>query len=364
MLQNVAFTLTGVACALPGALLPVLFLQWDWSDRRAGWFFLLIAAGLALGPFLLPRKRNSGIALGFGLTGFAALSWCLSWYPLVFALLWGLGLGAAMTGISLEVSAKGGRTSLGLMRINLLWSLGAFLAPLAVASALHTGSQRVVLSCLASICCILSIGFLSKLDSRQTAHDGPDQSFRGPFSIPLFLTLATVLSPAVEAATGAWLATFADRSFHAFRFTLAAPACFWAGLLLSRIWRSLARHQVLENARGIKAHLVFTFLGAVGLLFVYSSGGTLSCSFLLGLGLGPLYPHFLSRILTRGGGRSIFFLVGVGVALSPWATGQVSYYLHSLRMGFLVPVVAAAMLLRCGWVSVCQATDIRELDTG
>lgn len=351
------FAATGVGCALPGALLPVLLTTWRWTDHQAGWLFFFTATGAALGPFALRSSRQRSIALGYLLSGLAALAWRFSLAPVLFGFFWGLGLGTSMTGISLLSRGLVGNSSLVLLRLNFLWSVGAVLAPLLIHHALHVSSPRGVLLWAAATAAALCVATLAlprseeraaaRLPLRDNHGLQAAHSLRG---VPLALILATALAPSIEAAGGAWLATYAERSLHSVRLTLGAPACFWAGLLCSRLLGSLAE-RFSRSRQHLRFHLLLVVAAACGLVFLSPSVALLAASFLLGFGLGPLYPEFLDMVLTRGDNRTIFFLAGVGSALLPWATGMLSAASASLHVGLLVPLAGSLALLGTGWVS-------------
>jgi MFS transporter, FHS family, glucose/mannose:H+ symporter len=70
--------------------------------------------------------------------------------------------------------------------------------------------------------------------------------------------------------------------------------------------------------------------------------------FLVGFGLGPVYPLLLAIALQYSEKTPIFFVAGLGSAFLPWLTGIVSSSTASLRLGLLVPVFASVWMLALG----------------
>jgi fucose permease len=70
--------------------------------------------------------------------------------------------------------------------------------------------------------------------------------------------------------------------------------------------------------------------------------------FLVGFGLGPVYPLLLAIALQYSENTLIFVVAGLGSAFLPWATGVVSSSTASLRTGLLVPLAASILMLTLG----------------
>jgi FHS family L-fucose permease-like MFS transporter len=95
-------------------------------------------------------------------------------------------------------------------------------------------------------------------------------------------------------------------------------------------------------------------VGVLVLLSAHSPLAILSGAALTGLSLAPLFPLILALFLAEIGGSNnagwVFGFAGVGGAVLSWLTGIVSNDTGSLRIGLLVPGVAALlMLFMIGW---------------
>ncbi len=347
------FALTGVCCALPGAVLPALLRQWQLSDSGGGTLFLLIWLGSSIGALATRGVLRTSIVAGCGSTALSAAMLAFSGPILAFpaAALYGFGLGLTMTAISLQRQQRlAHRRSVELVRLNLMWAVGAFVCPALVAHALHTGSTQAVLLVIAVLFAALLVLVLLLEETAERINRQSGFSWQSWYAlrrIPLPLLLCTVLVTGIEASGGAWLATYAQRAQHALLAIVAAPTCLWGGLLASRLLGSFtALERRLEQELPV---LLIAVAGSLGAMLLFrSEASLLICALVLGFGLGPLYPIFLARVLVYRETGSIFFLAGIASALLPWLTGLLSAASRSLRAGLLVTLAGALLLLVCG----------------
>jgi fucose permease len=360
-----SFALAGFGCALPGALLPALLREWRLQDQGAGALFLVIAAGSAVGALLLVRRLLDSLLFALGLLALAA--WFIaraSSAILLTGLCWGLALGMLMTGISLLRQRDASQKGVELVRLNLLWALGACLCPVLVAHALRTGSPRGVMQLVALVSMALAAGLwlcrpeISSGDRGNASVVGGASLLRlGVGGVPAALILATVLSTGVEASGGAWLATYAERSRGGLAMVVGAPTCLWGGLLLSRGLGSL-RGAAPWLGRSLRPMLLLVAAASVGLL-VQTPLALLLSAFALGFGLGPLYPTLLARTLAYRQNGLIFCLCGIASSVMPWLTGVLSTHFVSLRAGLLVLTAGALVLLFAGFRLMASADEPR-----
>jgi fucose permease len=163
------------------------------------------------------------------------------------------------------------------------------------------------------------------------------------WTVPAGLILMTVLITGIEASAGGWLATYARRGGHGIGDTIAAPTCFWAGLLLSRLFWSIWHG--MRQAAVVRVSLALMGVASVMLVATELGWAVLAAAFCLGFGIGPTYPLLLSWALRFQRGGAIFFLAGVGSACLPWLTGLISAQHRSLRVGLAVPMVGTMVML-------------------
>ena len=98
----------------------------------------------------------------------------------------------------------------------------------------------------------------------------------------------------------------------------------------------------------LRVSLCIVLAGALILMADSATLGALPGIFLVGFGLGPVYPLLLAIALQYSENTAIFFMAGLGSALFPWLTGTVSSAAGFARVGLLVPLGASILLLALG----------------
>jgi fucose permease len=355
------FAATGVGVALPGALLPLLLRRWSLGDARGGLllfcFFLATTTGALLSRGLLNRSIARGALLtsaGAVWLGFASRDWGFG-----AMIVYGLGLGIAMTSTSLLVSHRFPvERRVEMMRLNLLWAVGACAGPwLALGGqALKAGAGTVrplhILVGLAAffVAFALWVSFAIKTLEPDTAEPVLDSAssrtaIRWPLAqIPLALLILVFCATGVESATGGWLAAYAQRLGETAKTTIGAATAFWVGLLSSRLINSL---RVLARLSERIVLPMGAGLAAIGLAILVAWPGAVASLFaalMVGLGIGPIYPLLLAIVLRKRETRGVFVIAGAGASALPLATGALSGWTHSLSAGLCVPLAVAAMM--------------------
>jgi FHS family glucose/mannose:H+ symporter-like MFS transporter len=344
------FAATGVGVALPGALLPALIERWHLGDAQSGFLFLMSFMGSSVGALLVRGSLRLRLLVGSLAIAIAAvgLGLCGGLRADAWMGLYGAGLGMTMTTISLMRQQQAARTGVEMVRLNLLWAVGALVCPSLTVRALTAGVIQPLLFGLAACFGLLAawallqddVRLLPALRNLRTAG-GFWRVFQ---AVPAGLIAMIFLITGIEASAGGWLATYARRGGHSVADTIAAPTFLWAGLLLSRMFWSMS-HRWISEANIVRGSVGLMALGAV-LLIAGGSGWTvLVAAFCLGVGIGPTYPLLLAWALHFERGGAIFFLAGLGSACLPWLTGVVSASRGSLRMGLAVPMVGCFVML-------------------
>ena len=341
------FAATGVGVALPGVLLPVMLVRWHLRDAQAGRLFLMAWIGSSLGALLVRGSLRRCLLFGTGAIacGAVALSFSGAAGADACMALYGMGLGLTMTSISLLCERHAIDKGTELIRLNLLWAIGACSCP---SLSLHAQQINDIRPMLFGLGAFFAALFLWSLFQRARDSVTTRPLFFKPWemlrSVPAGLIVMIMLITGIEASAGGWLATYAQRQGHHVAEMIAAPTCFWAGLLLSRLLWSL-RTAWVSHANVVRGSIAL--MAAAALLLVTSHGGPvlLAAAFAMGFGIGPTYPLLLAWSLGFQRSGSIFFLAGIGSACLPWLTGVSSSARHSLRIGLLVPTVATAVML-------------------
>jgi FHS family glucose/mannose:H+ symporter-like MFS transporter len=347
------FATTGVGLVLPGALLSQLLARWSLNDQQAGLLFFIFFLGSSLGAALARGRLTRAIAAGTFCI--AASSFTLSFASRVtcfFSIaLMGIGLGTTMTSISLLRSRRRPevRTS-EMARLNLVWSLGACVGPALMLRGSAAWSLDRVLYAVGTVFVLATLATSLLIEEPAPAIASTQTSWRAQISrLPLLLLLIVPLSTGIESSTGSWLAAYSRRSGLMLGGTISTVSCFWAGLLVVRFVQSY-RSVALASQR--HAFRLGTWLAAVALLLLIFGPKTEHdnivmpvSAFLVGVGLGPIYPLALSLILSCGEAGNIAFLIaGIGSSMLPLLTGVVSGRSGSLAMGLTVPLAGAIVM--------------------
>ncbi len=342
----VGFAATGVGVALPGALLPALIDRWHLGDAQSGFLFLTSFLGSSVGALLVRGSLRLRLAAGSLAIAVAAvgLGLCGGFGADEWMGVYGAGLGLTMTAISLIRQQQAARTGVEMVRLNLLWALGALVCPSLTVRALTAGVIEPLLFGVAACFAALALWCVFQIDVKLLPVVRNAESSGGIWRVPFALVAMIFLITGIEASAGGWLATYTRRGGHSVADTIAAPTFLWAGLLASRMFWSLT-HRWITEANVVRGSVGLMALGSV-LLIAGGAGWTeLLAAFCMGVGIGPTYPLLLAWALHFERGGAIFFLAGLGSACLPWLTGVVSASRGSLRMGLVVPMLGCVVML-------------------
>jgi FHS family glucose/mannose:H+ symporter-like MFS transporter len=347
------FAATGVGMALPGSVLPTLLAQWSLADRQAGLLFSLGWLGSSLGALLVRASRVRSLVLGTLLAALGAFGMAFSsrWSCFLCMAIFGLGLGITMTSTSLLQSARNAeRRGAELNRLNLVWALGACICPTLAEHSLRVASARVIFSSLGIFFAIVSLWILAfECDPAAILPISEPSRNRWSLSLwPLSLVIVILLPTGIESSMGGWIAAYVQRTQQTIATTVTAGSCFWVGLMLSRTLASTILLMRRSERLVLIQSLCTVVAGAMLLIASKASIGILPGVFLVGFGLGPVYPLLLAIALQYSENTVIFFVAGLGSAFFPWLTGMVSSSTSSLRIGLLVPLAASVLMLALG----------------
>ncbi len=351
------FAGTGLGMALPGSVLPALLKQWSMTDGQAGFFFFLGWMGTSVGALMVRPSRVRSLALGSFLIAIGApgMAFGSRWAGFGCMAIYGVGLGMTMTAVSLLQARRNAlRRGLELNRLNLVWALGACICPSLAAHSLRVASVRAIFSSVAiffALFCLWTLAFeRDPVHSTQESIDASTTAGRSwTLALwPLALVCVILLPTGIEASMGAWIAAYVQRTQQTISTTVTAGSCFWIGLMLSRTLSSFVLILRRSERIVLRQSLVTVVVGTLLLIASTASLGILPGVFLVGFGLGPVYPLLLAIALQYSERTPIFFVAGLGSAFLPWLTGVVSSSTSSLRLGLLVPVFASLLMLGLG----------------
>jgi fucose permease len=130
----------------------------------------------------------------------------------------------------------------------------------------------------------------------------------------------------------------------------AGPAFFYGFLLLGRLLLPLALKYFSQRSLSVGG-LVLATAGVTLVAFAESPLTLHVGALLAGLGCGPQYPIYVTWLAARFKndanwlGALFFGSAGIGSSLIPWLVGVVASETHSLRVGFLLPLASALLMI-------------------
>ena len=284
-----AFLLTGAATALLGATTPILLKTGHFTDTTGVLPPAAHLGGSTCGALLFRGNLRRSSAAGLFITALTMLA--IAGFHRGVALplfaFYGLGLGIAMTAITLlssQGASEDARNRI-MMRLNLLWSIGACIAPTLATHALSYARIGGLFTAMGFVFCAAAIAVLLSGKESQTDPNVEDTS-RLAIHAPFALYAMAFLAVGVESALGGWLTTFAKRTAHTELVTISAITAFWVGLLLSRALHNLPGLTWLHRPSTFIAHAAIAALASVTLLAAPHSMAFMPSALLAGFGLG------------------------------------------------------------------------------
>lgn len=361
----IGFFLLGMVFILWGILLPDMAHTLDMSEVISGVFFTLISVGMIVGAIIGGKyvQRFDFLSLFAGLL----VSVAVLLYGLSFVQHWAwLVLGAFVLGIfssSLftightliaRLYIKKRSTMMGLM--DFMFSLGTLAAPFYISGLyLLEPSWRwplrmlaMALLILAGYCWFVAHQGKKLVPEVAEVHNRQSLSYRDVIKQPvfLFLALAALGYGMVEFGNGNWFVSYAQIG-HGFSGEQARMvfAFFSAGMVLSRLGFSILLHWVSSH----RLMLILATVMAVGAFLIKFASDPVMMSwgnFLLGFGLGGLFPLMLSCAMDidsdKGPLISGVCVIGssIGVQTASFGTGLWAHFASITTAFWIIPIGA------------------------
>lgn len=361
---HLGFVLTGIVTTLLGPILPVLSADWSLRDVQAGNFFLAqfagSMAGVALsGAFVFRRGVRQSLVIGYVLmaAGVAALGCGIFSLGLPAVFCYGLGQGITIPSSNLTISDRNPHAREAALNVlNFAWGVGAVACPFVVSMAVRA---HVALSWL------FGLGFALAFTA-VAIHLIPANGFE-PETAPVktaasaavnirydrfFFVVAALffIYVGTETALGGWVAAYAKRIGGSGNTQWAlAPACFWGALLAGRALAPVVLRTMTVRKLAVVVLAIATC--GIGLLVVAQTVPSVLLGVALaGLGCASVFPINVGLLSHFGCASArvastMFFLGGLGGAVLPWLVGVCSTRFSSLKVGLLVPLTGAVLLL-------------------
>ena len=357
------FVLSGIATVIVGPMLPVFIRRWSLNDSQAGLFstvqFMAAWIGtLASSAIASWRGYRPALVLGYALMGggLAFLNADTHILALAATATFGFGYGLLTAGTNLLVAEIGGLRSASLVSLlNFMWGVGAMTCPLLIAFALkHNRINLTLLGC-AAFGVVMVVGLLfASFGTDERPHEAKvaETAAAGPaFRVAFALAFLFIIYVSMENGIGIWAAEFSKRLANGITaLTTLAPTFFYGGLTIGRAAAPLALRHLKEKTLVLGA----LALAAAGNALLIVSPGlpvAITAVFLAGLGCASVYPIYIAWLSRWYGARAkkiggvLFALASLGGSAGPWLVGTVSQLSGSLRIGLLVPMVSALVMI-------------------
>ena len=359
----VGFVLSGIATTIVGPMLPVFIRRWGLDDGQAGLFpsiqFLAALAGTGVsGAWMAWRGYRPSLVAGYALMGFglATLNASTHVNALAAAAALGLGYGLITPGTNLYVAEAGGTRSASLLNLlNFAWGAGAMACSPLIALALRNSRLPNLLIGYAIFGALLALALLFARFGTERHERATDTSGATPLLVGRGVTIALAtlffMYVGMETSIGVWSAEYSRRIANGIsNTTTLAPMFFYAGLTAGRGLAPLVLLSLSEESLVIGA-LSVVAIGTTMLIFSTTLKIAIAGVFLAGLGCASIYPIYIAWLSKWYGARAkriggfLFALASLGGAAGPWLVGIFSEFSGSLRVGFLVPLLSALLMI-------------------
>ena len=373
---HLGFVFIGVSMTMLGPVLPYFTHRWNLTEGQAAVFFFTLYFGSFLGTlatsWLLPRLGFSKL-IGAGYSCFAFGLACLGLGPWFFSTvcvaIYGTGYGLVTPSVNLRATQLPSKNvAAAVSLLNFSWGVGAVSSPFLVAFFLGKLNLRWLSGALAV--CFLSLAvahFVQKTEPVDSAETRPRRSlevWRATLRPAPWISLALLffLYVGIEISVGGWVALDEKlmAGFNSARMA-AAPAFFYGFLLLGRFLLPVALKYLSQRSLSVGG-LVLAAAGVALVGFAESPLVLHAGALLAGLGCGPQYPIYVTWLAARFKDdatwlAALFFgAAGIGSSLIPWLVGVVASQTHSLRIGFMLPLAAALLMIPFA-LRACPGSD-------
>jgi MFS transporter, FHS family, glucose/mannose:H+ symporter len=359
----IGFVLSGIATTIVGPMLPVFIHKWRLDDGQAGLFssiqFLASLVGtLVSGAWMHWGGYRPSLVAGYAFIGYglATLNATTHLHALAATAAFGLGYGLITPGTNLYVAEAGGSRSASLLNLlNFTWGVGAMACSPLIAMALRNNRLPGLLISYAIFGGLLALALLFARFNAEKQEKPAAPTEAAPLLVRRGVTIALAtlffVYVCMETSIGVWSAEYSRRIANGIsNMTTLAPMFFYAGLTAGRGLAPLVLLSLSETPL-VLAALSLTVIGTTVLIFSTTLKMAIAGVFLAGLGCASIYPIYIAWLSRWYGARAkhiggfLFALASLGGSAGPWLVGIFSKYSGSLRVGFLVPLLSALLMI-------------------
>jgi MFS transporter, FHS family, glucose/mannose:H+ symporter len=267
----------------------------------------------------------------------------------------GLGYGLVVPPTNLTVAQLGGARSTSLVSlVNFAWGAGAVSCSPLVRLALKSGLLPQFLVAFATLGALLTFGFFFA-QIPEVSHGEREAAATAAVDTGVGTTIILAalffLYVGIEVSLGSWAAEHAKRlPYEGASLATIAPMFFYGGLMTGRAMapRVLAR---VREYRLVLSVLALVLAGNILLVLAANQSIAFVSLAMAGLGCAAIFPIYVAWLSRWYGARAnqvsgiMFSMSSVGSAVGPWLVGLVSAHLGGLRVGLLVPLFSAVVML-------------------
>ena len=353
------FFVIGVVTVLLGQVLPVLSKRLDLNDAQAGTFFLAQFLGSMLGTLISTRiARQRGfvattlvglVMMVVGVPGLNFSTFLLCWISIF---VYGIGLGLTIPAINLLTieSTPPERQSSAINLINFSWGTGAICCqPFVELMSRNLIAVSVILDITLVTLAVCFFALHRTVSIRPTDDDSAPSTVR-IWSLPaswLFIAFG-FFNIGIETGLGGWLTSYSDTLKQTGQGGINLAFVFFAFLVLGRGLASIISRRLSENV--LISMCAITLLIGISLIVTSETLATVGAA-IAGLGTSAIFPTNMVRFTRIFGPDATrkaapLFIAGImGAATLSWLIGVVSTESGSLRIGIVVLLIAAVLVL-------------------
>ena len=372
-----AFISLGLPDSLLGSAWPMIRTEFGVPISYMGMVSMIIAGGTIVSSLFserLTKKFSTKVVTTVSvlLTAIALFGFSISNHVVfffLFAIPLGLGAGSIDSALNGFVSLhyKASQVSF----LHCFYGLGVAVTPYLMSLALHNGNdwrkgyQMVtIIQGMIAVVTVVALPLWKKVEKKQIEEDEEEtktMSFMELIKVPAIRWAGFVFlfSCALELTSGSWSTTFFVEAKNVAPESAARVSIlFYAGLTLGRLFSGILVER-FGAWKLIWSSSTIILVAIIGMMLPLPIGVCSISLFLIGLGVGPLFPNltYLTPInfgkeisLSVMGLQSAFSYVGImtlpplfGILADKWSTSIFPYYLLGL---FLIYMYSIFMLVR------------------
>jgi len=342
-----ALFISGAGTTLIGPSLAGLALRFGWPIENTGWFPALQSAGIMIGVIvggaLLDRFGARG-AMVVGVLMVCVGMWLFSLTSVILlafggVLAFGCGFGLLTVGPNVIIQLLNpSHEAAALNRLNIFYGIGAIIGPQIANFALSHDNYALGYMITGTLTLTLSI-LMAQVSVRpppnlphgqKNASDTPRSIVLTKWLMILPFAVALFIYVGIEVGYTSWISTQMQLvSLSSAAIGALATSIFWGGLTAGRGSASLLLRR-FSNQQLLLGTSLITIVGVCFLLIgARSEFVALICTFIIGVGLGPVFPTTFALVgslypAARGSLSGVLIAIGsVGSIVLPPLQGQI-----------------------------------------